>query len=78
LAHPEEAGAAVRRIAVAQRLPPCSGGSIFRYRVGQGIARFWFLNASALRQRRVIAPINPILIPQARAARIARYAWCLF
>src|SRR6185437_2789658 len=40
-----------------------SGGSIFRNPIGQTIARFWFLNASALRRRRVDRTDQPILIP---------------
>jgi hypothetical protein len=48
--------------------------SIFRYHIGQAIACFWLLNASALRHRRVIAPIDPDLLPVIAALSAARHA----
>jgi hypothetical protein len=62
-----------RRIEPDQRPTDDSGRSIFRYRVGQAIACFWLLNASALRHRRVIAPINPDLLPAIAALSAARH-----
>jgi len=68
-------GEAALRIAVG---PDPGRRSTIRYRAGQRIARFWSLNASALRRRRVNRTDQPIFIPQARAASAARQACCVF